>query len=506
MLNFNLILDCIDPKTAVAVVGPTQQTQTVDEPDKTPEELEKEKQEQKRLKAEQEKLLQQELRYKQDQLSALQRTSANQPPPDVNLQNVEKQEEVDQEEVKHRENVDLVNQLSQQNQQMQQQQQNVLMTTQMQKTSRHWIRSERANAEIIFNNNTELFCDVAATPRQQASGLQAYDKLDIDRGLWFPQNNRRMAAFHMGDVQYPIDIIFVDNDKIAKIVDNVMPGQPGSWSSVCTDVIETNGNWTIVNNVNPGDLVITPTNKLATRTSYDPLRSLTEASDDDEDWEEDLLKTFPALKKKAQENKSVKPDSYNREPGDFDKRNPTERFEHNTLPDEFSPSGDGSPIHLDPLSSPSHGSVNWEHFDYTQGSDPALSESERESITPVQPESSGLKAPTRAGAKIDNLSGLTQSNINKLMYGLIILLMQNPLEWGPSSNSEYSLETVIDNQSIDAWISSLPSQEWEEDDKNTLKEILHTDTNKKMLGQVLQNVVTGIRGFEIKDSNLHLYR
>jgi len=139
----------------------------------------------------------------------------------------------------------------------------------------HWVRSEHANAEITIGGH-KVVCDVAATPKQQASGLQAYDSIGDGFGLWFPQHDRRVASFHMGQVKFPIDIVFADRGKVVKIVANIKPRAPGSWQAACTDVIEVAGGWCASHRIKIGDTVSVPgTNKRA--STYDT--SLSELPD-----------------------------------------------------------------------------------------------------------------------------------------------------------------------------------------------------------------------------------
>jgi uncharacterized membrane protein (UPF0127 family) len=515
---FNIILGSIDPKISqfMTTVDNGQPQSQSEVGIITSEEQERTEQEQ--IEKEKKRLLQQQRTLLDKQIQSM---AAIEPQPltESNFEDLERQEETDKEEREKQNTTDMLNKMTQQQQNQNQQ----MMTMQM--ISSRWVRAERANAKIIFNKNAVIHCDVAATPQQQVSGLQAYDCLDVDRGLWFPQNNKRIASFHMGNVKFPIDIIFIDGNKVAKVIDNIMPGQFGSWSSSCTDVIEVNGNWAVVNNVNPGDTVETPLSKIAvseierlintswsapqdaritSTRSYDLLRTLTEASGE-ENWEEGLFETFPFLRQ-AQENKDVKPDMHQKQPGEIDLRNPTDRFEHNTLPDEFSPFGDGGSIGVDPFTDAGNdgnpGGVSGRHFQYTRGWDPTLTDPERLSLTPIEPTSDGLKAPVRRGY-IEDFSELEQANLERLMQGSITLLHRFPLEWGPSSDSEYNKEAIITDLDIDDWITSL---EWEEDDKNKLRSISSTDNYKKLLGRVLQDSVNGISGFEIKESDLYLYR
>ncbi len=212
-----------------------------------------------------------------------------------------------------------------------------MMTQQQQqtKTAAHWIKSERAGARVIIKN-AGLICDVAVTPKQQSSGLQAYDDLSYNHGLWFPFYSRRTASFHMGEVKFPIDIIFVDGNKVAKIVSKVLPRKQGSWSSTCTDVIETNGGWAEDHYIKVGDTVETPVSPRVAANTYDVLRSITEASPEDEglsfeEREQQILEVFPFLKSAQEVGKPSTTDR--RVPGEVDKRNPETRFHEGHTPD-----------------------------------------------------------------------------------------------------------------------------------------------------------------------------
>jgi len=491
---FEIVLGFIDPTG----IQPFEETTEVPDTETNEAKESKEKQ----LRDQDERATRQQLLFNQEKLNYLRQSAELQPTNETNFEDLERQEEKNDAELENQTKQDMLNKMTQQQQQTQ-----VQNTLTMQTMANCWVRAERADAKIIFNKNAAIHCDVAVTPRQQASGLQAYEGLDIDRGLWFPQNSKRIASFHMGNVQFPIDIIFIDDNKVAKVIDNVRPGQFGSWACSCTDVIEVNGNWAVVNNINPGDFVETPTNKIASASnSYDPLRALTQASDDDENWEEELFDTFPFLRQ-AQENRQVKPDSHQRTPGEVETRNPLDRFIDHDLGSESSPFGDRDRGKADPfggLANPSNNEISTgtsgTHWDKTLGADPELSGNKF--LTPAEEDSFGTRDPTRTGS-FEDFSGLDQDNLERLMNGSIILLSRNPLEWGPSSDSEYSKEALITDLDIDDWITSL---DWVEDDKNKLRTISNTDNYKKLLGRVLQDTISGIRGFEIKESNLHLYR
>jgi uncharacterized membrane protein (UPF0127 family) len=71
-------------------------------------------------------------------------------------------------------------------------------------------------------------CDVAKTTKEKIDGLQIYSSLSKESGLLFPYDRPTDVLYHMGSVNYPIDIIFIDEDsKIKKICRNIQPGSLG---------------------------------------------------------------------------------------------------------------------------------------------------------------------------------------------------------------------------------------------------------------------------------------
>jgi len=125
-----------------------------------------------------------------------------------------------------------------------------------------------------------LRCIVVSSLTESIQGLQKHAGLSEDEGMLFPFKPPRYAEFHMGTVSFPIDIIFVTGDKVAKIVPNVQPGTKGYWGSNNTSmVLEVAGGWAEKNGVTPGSTVhLNPyENEKDSAMSIDPLRSLTEA-------------------------------------------------------------------------------------------------------------------------------------------------------------------------------------------------------------------------------------
>lgn len=104
-----------------------------------------------------------------------------------------------------------------------------------------------SNVEISDNNGNKkayFLCDIASKIEDKIAGLQPYRSIKYGSGLVFKYAKPQDVTYHMGAVSFPIDIIFVgSNNKIKKIVKNVLPGTLGVFgSSDTSSVIEISGN------------------------------------------------------------------------------------------------------------------------------------------------------------------------------------------------------------------------------------------------------------------------
>ena len=90
----------------------------------------------------------------------------------------------------------------------------------------------------VVAGRSRFVASVAETSAEQQRGLQDHDPLASREALWFPSRQRRRLSFHMGRVSFPIDIGFVDGDRIARVV-RANPGSRETWSCMGTGVIET---------------------------------------------------------------------------------------------------------------------------------------------------------------------------------------------------------------------------------------------------------------------------
>ncbi len=97
--------------------------------------------------------------------------------------------------------------------------------------------------------NTEVKAEIADTPLKRAKGLMFRKSLPEDEGMLFIFNEEDYHSFWMMNMSFPIDIIWINNEK--KVVDIVKNAQP--CKIPCTSyrpkekamyVLEVNANFT----------------------------------------------------------------------------------------------------------------------------------------------------------------------------------------------------------------------------------------------------------------------
>lgn len=103
-----------------------------------------------------------------------------------------------------------------------------------------------------------LSCYIAANNQLQTRGLQGFEKIGKSEGVLFPFSSAKTATFHMGDVKFPIDIIFIGGDgRVNKIVENAQPGSKEKWAmGRVAAVVEANAGFCAENDVKVGSELV----------------------------------------------------------------------------------------------------------------------------------------------------------------------------------------------------------------------------------------------------------
>jgi len=121
------------------------------------------------------------------------------------------------------------------------------------------------NDPVNVNIGTaSITAEIADTPGKSELGLGQRDKLDENAGMVFIIKPARQTTFWMKGMRFPLDIIWVSENRITGIERNVQPPQPpGDYPrtvvtspSSASYVIEVNAGWTEKNSVKVGDTVM----------------------------------------------------------------------------------------------------------------------------------------------------------------------------------------------------------------------------------------------------------
>lgn len=83
-------------------------------------------------------------------------------------------------------------------------------------------QKNKVNTKIIFENNKEIFVEMAETSVEIKKGLMFRESLDKDKGMLFIFKDSAIRTFWMKNTYIPLDIIFIDeNFTILNIDENV---------------------------------------------------------------------------------------------------------------------------------------------------------------------------------------------------------------------------------------------------------------------------------------------
>jgi len=123
---------------------------------------------------------------------------------------------------------------------------------------------ERTTVEVLDQNGTELATvdvRVARTNEQRRIGLMRTDSLDEDEGMLFVHPRPDEQRYIMDNMDFPIDIIFIDSDGTVTAIRNASvpgEGEDGPYSGYGQYVLEVNRGWAAENGLEVGDTVRIP--------------------------------------------------------------------------------------------------------------------------------------------------------------------------------------------------------------------------------------------------------
>ena len=97
-----------------------------------------------------------------------------------------------------------------------------------------------AHAIVTTSTGMEISVEVADTVEKRSLGLGKRSGLENGWGMLFVFEKRKQHGFWMKDMQFPLDIIWLDNHRIVHILRNVQPAKPRVFPPVMTPPVAGN--------------------------------------------------------------------------------------------------------------------------------------------------------------------------------------------------------------------------------------------------------------------------
>ncbi|MHB9288770.1 DUF192 domain-containing protein [Halobacteriales archaeon Cl-PHB] len=125
---------------------------------------------------------------------------------------------------------------------------------------------DRTTVSLVDDNGTGLATvdvRIADTRDKRRIGLSETDSLDTGEGMLFVHPRQGPQAYHMKDMDFPLDIVFVANNGTITTIHHApvpekIPGGDGRFSGVGRFVLEVPRGYTNVTGVDVGDRVEIP--------------------------------------------------------------------------------------------------------------------------------------------------------------------------------------------------------------------------------------------------------
>lgn len=113
---------------------------------------------------------------------------------------------------------------------------------------------------VLKINRQEIKVEIVSTSKQQYRGLSGRKSICADCGMLFNFSDVGVRSFVMRDMEFPLDIIFIENGIIRNIAANLEPEGNSPTRIYESDgsvdqVLEVNGGYCQKNNIQPGDRV-----------------------------------------------------------------------------------------------------------------------------------------------------------------------------------------------------------------------------------------------------------
>ncbi len=121
--------------------------------------------------------------------------------------------------------------------------------------------SKSIEKSYIEINKIKIPIEIVDNVESRRLGLSYREVLDKNSGMLFDMENKGVVSFWMKDMNFPLDIIWIDGDKIVNISKNLPPAGSQPDLSYSSDLpidfaLEVNGGFCEENNIDIGDEIV----------------------------------------------------------------------------------------------------------------------------------------------------------------------------------------------------------------------------------------------------------
>lgn len=122
--------------------------------------------------------------------------------------------------------------------------------------------NKSANPTVTINSTT-FRVEIAKTQKERVEGLSGREGLPANTGMLFQFENPSYYSFWMRGMKFPLDIIYILDDKVVAVFEDLPPASPNDdnpiqyGSNIIADsVLEINAGEAKKNNIKVGDTAI----------------------------------------------------------------------------------------------------------------------------------------------------------------------------------------------------------------------------------------------------------
>ncbi len=122
------------------------------------------------------------------------------------------------------------------------------------------VRKGRNHGRVAVINQQKIAIETASTPNEQYQGLSGRKAICAECGMLFDFSESDSKTFVMRNMEFPLDIIFIDKGVIKNIAANLEPegNNPKNFyksAGAADQVLEVNGGYCAKYDIKPGDKI-----------------------------------------------------------------------------------------------------------------------------------------------------------------------------------------------------------------------------------------------------------